>query len=177
MWPRNRQNVAGERQPFVSQEGIMAEADFRLNLDRRRLLATGAAVVTAAITLRADRVEAALADTVQLPALTTEVPPSNVCAATARRLMEIARRNEIRREAKLPLLSVVRELRRMKEQERFEKFERFEAVHAKAVWEKVLKPRREAEGNRNWQPSWMEGVSYQTIFSVNNFTRHAAWQV
>jgi hypothetical protein len=76
-----------------SQEGIMARRDFPLNIDRRRLLATGAAVATAAIALRADRVDAALADTVQLPALTPEVPPLNVCAAAARRLIEIARRN------------------------------------------------------------------------------------
>ena len=61
--------------------------------------------------------------------------------------MEIARRNEIRREAKLPLLPIAKELRRMKKQEELEEFERFEAVHAKAVWEEVLKARREAEGN------------------------------
>jgi hypothetical protein len=63
----------------------MARPDFPLNIDRRRLLAAGAAVATAAIALRADRVDAALADTVQIPALTPEVPPLNVCAATARR--------------------------------------------------------------------------------------------
>ena len=140
----------------------MARRDFPLNIDRRRLLATGAAVATAAIALRADRVDAALADTVQLPALTPEVPPLNVCAATARRLREIARRNEIRREAKLPLLPIAKELRRMKKQEELEEFERFEAVYGKAVWEEVLKPRREAEGNPHWRPNWMEGVRYQT---------------
>ena len=67
--------------------------------------------------------------------------------------MEIARRNEIRREAKLPLLSIAKELRRMKKQEELEEFERFEAVHGKAVWQEVLKERREAEGNPNWQPT------------------------
>ena len=78
------------------------------------------------------------------------------------RLLEIARRNEIRREANLPLLSVVKELRRMKEQERLEEFERFQEAYGKVVWEEVLKPRREAEGNPNWVPSWIEGVRYQT---------------
>jgi hypothetical protein len=100
------------RQPFVSQEGSMAKPDFSLGIDRRRLLTTGAAAATAAIALRADRVDVALADTVQLSALTPKVPPLNVCAATARRLMEISRRNEIRREAKLPLLPIAKELRR-----------------------------------------------------------------
>jgi hypothetical protein len=146
----------------------MAEADFPLNIDRRRLLATAAAVATAAIALRADRVDAALADTVQRPALTPEVPPLNVCASTARRLLEIARRNELRQEAKLPLLPIAKELRRIKRQEELEEFERFEAVHGKAVWQEVLKPRREAEGP-NWRPSWMEGISYQT--QVNTILR------
>ena len=109
-----------------------------------------------------NRADAALADTVQLPALTPEVPPLNFCAATARRLLEIARRNELRREAKLPLLPIAKELRRIKRQEELEEFERFEAVHAEAVWQEVLKPRREAEGDPNWRPSWMEGVSCQT---------------
>jgi hypothetical protein len=35
------------------------------------------------------------------------------------------------------------------------------------VWEEVQKARREAEGNLNWRPSWMEGVAYQT--QVNKF--------
>ena len=132
-----------------------------MNINRRRLLATGAAVATAAIALRADRVDAALADTVQFPALTPEVPPLNVCAATARRLLEIARRNEIRREAKLPLLPIAKELRRMKKQEELEEFSRFEAAYGKAGWEEVLKARREAEGNPNWRPTWMEGLCIQ----------------
>ena len=44
----------------------------------------------------------------------------------------------------------------MKQQEALEDFGRFEAEHGKAVWEQVLKARREAEGNPNWRPSWME---------------------
>jgi hypothetical protein len=42
-----------------------------------------------------------------------------------------------------------------------EEFERFEAVHGKAVWEEVLRYRREAEGSPNWRPNWMEGERYQ----------------
>ena len=56
----------------------------------------------------------------------------------------------------------------MKKQEELEEFERFEAVHGKAVWQEVLKPRREAEGNPNWRPSWMEGVHYQTEVSQDS---------
>ena len=82
--------------------------------------------------------------------------------------MEIARRNEIRREAKLSLLPIAKELRRIKQQEELEEFSRFEAAYGKAMWQEVLKPRREVEGP-NWRPSWMEGVSYQT--QVNKILR------
>jgi hypothetical protein len=147
----------------------MAKPDFPLNIDRRRLLATGAAAATAAIAPGAGSVKAAFANAAQPATLPAETPALKLCAATARRLMEIARRNEIRREAKLPLLPIAKELRRMMKQEELEEFERFEAVYGKAVWEEVLKARREAVGNPNWWPSWMEGISYQT--QVNKILR------
>jgi hypothetical protein len=119
-----------------------------------------------------------LLQTFQSPPLTLEVEPGNFCAATARRLVEIARRNEIRREAKLPLLPIAKELPRMKKQEELEEFERFEAVHGKAVWQEVLKPRREAEGNPNWRPSWMEGVRYQSeVYKILRQRLYAARRV
>jgi hypothetical protein len=43
-----------------------------------------------------------------------------------------------------------------------EEFERFEAAYGKAVWEEVLKRRREAEGNPNWRPNSLEGMFYQS---------------
>ena len=136
----------------------MAGPDFPLNINRRRLLATGAAAATAAIAPGAGSVKAAFAN-----ALPAEAPALNVCAATARRLLDIARRNEIRREAGLPLLSTVKELRRLKQYEDGELFERFKAQHRDVVWEEVLKPRRAAEGNPNWFPrNWAEGVGYQS---------------
>jgi hypothetical protein len=145
----------------------MAEPDFPLNIDRRRLLTTGAAVVTAAIVPRAESARAALANAAQPASLPAEAPALNVSAATARRLLDIARRNEIRQEAGLPLLSTVKELRRMKQHEDSElrrtEFERFKAEHRDVVWEEVLKPRRAAEGNPNWFPrNWAEGVGYQS---------------
>jgi len=153
----------------------MAKTDFPLNIDRRQLLATGAAVVTAAIVPRTGCAKTALTNAAQPATLPAETPALKLCAATARRLLDIARRNEIRRETGLPLLTTSKELRRMKRQEDLEEFERFEAVHAKAVWEEVLKPRREAEGNPNWRPSWTEGVRYQTQVNKilwEQFTAH-----
>jgi hypothetical protein len=142
----------------------MAGPDFPLSINRRRLMTAAAAVTaTGSILTVVKRAAAAAApDLFQYRPLTLEVEPGNFCAATARRLLEIARRNEIRREAKLPLLPIPKELRRMKRQEDLEEFERFEAVYGKAVWDEVLKERREAEGNPNWRPSWMEGVSHQS---------------
>jgi len=137
----------------------MARRDFPLSINRRRLLTSAAAAATATGILPGLKRAAAAAapDLFQSPPLTLEVEPGNFCAATARRLVEIALRNELRREAKLPLLSVPKELRRMKKQEELEEFDRFEAAYGKAVWEEVLKARREAEGNPNWRPNWMEG--------------------
>jgi hypothetical protein len=144
----------------------MARPDFPLSIDRRRLM-IAAATVTATGILPGANADAAAADV--LHPLTPKGEPANFCAATTRRLRTIARRNEIRRHANLPLLPIARELRRMKEQEDLEEFERFAAGRRTAVLEEVLQPRREAEGNPNWRPSWMEGISYQT--QVNKMLR------
>jgi hypothetical protein len=80
----------------------MADPDFPLNIDRRRLLATGAAVATAAIVPNAELPEAALANAAQPALLPAETPALKVFAASARRLREIARRNEIRRQSGPP---------------------------------------------------------------------------
>jgi hypothetical protein len=139
----------------------MARPDFPLSINRRRLLTSAAATVTATGILPGVKLaDAAPADVLQ--PLTPKAEHANFCAATARRLLEIARRNEIRREANLPLLPIAKELRRIKRQEELEEFERFQGAHGRAVWDQVLKPRREAEGNPNWRPNWMEGVAYQT---------------
>lgn len=133
-----------------------------LSIDRRRLLTTVAALAAAGrIAPNLERIGAAMqaqaVDSVLTPAKSSKPP----CTPMARRLAEIARRNEIRREAALPLLSTPKELRRMKQWEKLEEFERFKAELSKAVWDEVLRPRREAESNPNWRPSWMEGLGYQ----------------
>jgi len=136
----------------------MAEPDFSL-IDRRSLLAATAAALTAASAVpRVERADAVGFVEGSPPPINE---PTNFSAATARRLAEIARRNAIRREANLPLLSIPKVLWQMKEQEELSEFERFEAVHGKAVLDEVLKAPRESNGP-NWRPSWMEGVSYQT---------------
>jgi hypothetical protein len=142
----------------------MARPDFPLSINRRRLLISAAAAVTATGVLPGFVcADAAAPDFSQSSELTPEAQSANFCAATARRLAEIARRNEIRREANLPLLSIPKELRRMKDQETSEEFSRFEAQHRKEVWDQVLKPRREAAGNPNWFPrNWSEGVVYRS---------------
>ena len=135
----------------------MAKTDFPLNIDRRRLLVSAAALPAAGFVPGVKGIGPA--DATCLPP--TAVPALNVCAATARRLLEIARRNELRHEAGLPLLPVVPELRKMKRQEDLQEFERFKAVQGKAVLEEILKGRREAEGNPNWRPRWIDVVGYQ----------------
>ena len=66
----------------------------------------------------------------------------------------------------------------MKKQEDLEEFERFQAAYGKAVWDQVLKQRREAEGNPNWRPSWIEGVRYQTeVYKILREQFYAARRV
>lgn len=139
----------------------MAKQEFALDMDRRRLLASVAAVAAASAVPSVERVDVAAPGLSQASPLTPKAAPTNFSAATARRLAAIARRNEIRGEANLPLLPIAKELRQLKEQEELEEFERFAAVHGKAVRDAVLKARREAEGNSNWQPNWIEGMSLQ----------------
>ena len=166
------------REAIEFQEGVMAKTNFPFSLDRRQLLATGIAITASAILPGREPANSGVVPYLAEPSqLTFEAAPTNVSPATARRLAEIARRNEIRKEANLPLLPIAKELRRMKKQEELKQFERFEAAYGKAVWDEVLKVRRETEGP-NWRPrTWMEGVGYRTrVRKVlwEQFTAHQA---
>lgn len=84
-------------------------------------------------------------------------------AQLARCLLEITRRNDIQREAGLPLLSPVPELRRMKRAEMEEEFERFQAAHGRTVFEEML---REARRDPYWRPTWMQAWLSRTAFAA-----------
>jgi Xaa-Pro aminopeptidase len=139
----------------------MAGQEFPVNISRRCLLVSAAALPAASILPGPEPADTAAAAVIQSSAMAMEAEPAKVCAATARRLQEIARRNAIRQEAGLPALSVVRELRHMKEQAEREEFERFAAVNGKAILDEFLKRRREAEGHPNWRPNFLEGMCLQ----------------
>src|ERR1019366_2415005 len=121
-------------------------------IDRRHLLAATAAATAAVAVPVAEFTDAVRAAAAQCP----EIPVRNLCGANAKRLLEIAKRNEIRRKAGLPLLQVTRELRRMKLRDDADEFARFKTAHSNAVWEQVLAPRRNTEGNPHWRPIWSE---------------------
>ena len=139
----------------------MAKQDFPPNINRQRLLVSavsGSSIEPGVGYAKAASATAAAESIASAPG----VQDLNVRPATARRLLEIERRNLLRAEANLPLLSITKELRRMKQQEVSEEFERFAAVHGRAVWEEVLKRRRDAEGNPNWRPNSLEGMCYHS---------------
>ena len=144
----------------------MAKQDFPPDIDRRRLLVSAVALAGSSISSIEAGVEYAKAASVTASAQPIASAPGvqglNVCPATARRLLEIERRNLLRAEANLPLLSITKELRRMKQREVSGEFERFAAAHDRAVWEEVLKRRRDAEGNPNWRPNGLEGMCYHS---------------
>jgi len=139
----------------------MARTDYPLDINRRRLLVSAAALPAASIVPIGKPADTAAAGGIRSSAMAPEAEPANFSPAMARRLLEIARRNEIRQEADLPLLSIPKELRRLKRQEDAAEFERFAAVNGGAVLEQMLKRRRQAEGNLNWRPNFIEGMSYQ----------------
>jgi hypothetical protein len=142
----------------------MAQPIRSKSLDRRQLLTSAAGVVAAGILPGTDQTQAVNSTeavcSASTPAL--EIPALNVCAATARRLAQIAERDRIRKEAGLPLLSITKELRRMKTAADAAEFEAFAAVHRAAVWKEVLAPERERRGDPAWRPrTFTEGLAFQ----------------
>jgi hypothetical protein len=140
------------------------QSDSALGIDRRRLLASAAALSVGNI----PAVEAAVEVATSGPAVigaeipTSDTPAWNICAGTAQKIEEIVARNVIRAEAGLPLLSVARELRRMKQVTDAMAFEEFADGHRQAVWEEVLGSVRAAKGEPNWRPRrLMEGLAFQ----------------
>ncbi len=125
----------------------MANANYTLGIDRRRLLTSAAAAATAAgVVPRSITTEPSQIVDQMRTVTPSEVSP-NSSAATVRRLAEIARRNLIRVEAKLPPLSVATELRKMYRRDRQAAFERFAADHKAAVRDKLLAVHRQASGD------------------------------
>ena len=123
-------------------------------LDRRQLL-RGAAAATAIRALPASEPAVAAPQEIEAANLAGW---SHFSADTLRRPEEIALRNRLRKEAGLPLLSVVKELRRMKTVEDGERFNQFVALHEKAVWDEVLKSVRDGMGDPNWSPNSITGM-------------------
>jgi hypothetical protein len=149
-----------------NEEDRMAKQIQPFTIDRRQLLVTAMTVTATGIIPADARVEAA--DTTGLaPATKTESesPAWNVCSATARRIEEIADRNRIRMEAKLPLLSITKELRRMKQEAdkaaEAAAFETFANTHRARVWEDVMAARRKSDGGNRRVTGWVEGVALQ----------------
>ena len=139
-----------------------------LSLDRRQLLASAAAVTAAGIVPIAEAAKAGNPARAANPATipVSNVSALNVCASTARKIQEIAKRNRIREEAALPLLSIPKELRKIKNAEIAAEFDEFADRHRQEVWKEVLAPVRQAKGEPNWRPTrLMQGFAFQAQVS------------
>ena len=130
----------------------MAKTDFPLNISRRRLLVSAAALPAASIVPIGKPADTAAAAAVQSSAIAPEAEAANVCAVTATRLAEIARRNRLRSEFGLPLLPVAEELRRMKTAADAETFERFRYALREPVFQTMLARARRQHGDAAWTP-------------------------
>jgi len=87
--------------------------------------------------------------------------------ALAAKIAEIAKRNQFRAEAGLPLLSVAKEIRRAKEREaglkEAEQFERFAGPLRERVSAKVLARRRRLGGDAKWTPDgWFGRLGFRS---------------
>jgi hypothetical protein len=69
----------------------------------------------------------------------------------------ISRRNELRQQAHLPLLSVASEARAMKQLEINQVFRNWEAPRRPAVFAEVLQRHREKLNNPSWRPGAISG--------------------
>jgi hypothetical protein len=133
-------------------------ADFP-NLSRRQLLTSATTITVAGIAPNVGfeaHGRSEIAQEVQaLAPPSKEAQAQNFCAVTLLRLREIAERNDARREAGLPLLSVPKELRRMKEVADAEKFRNFAKAHRKRIYQKMLARVRRQCGDPQWAPTGM----------------------
>jgi len=116
----------------------MAKTDFPLSVNRRRLLTAAAAITATGIVPTGNHADTAAAAVIQSSAIAPEAEAANFCAGTVTRLAEFARRNALRNEFGLPLLSVATELRRMKTPADTEKVEKFRNALREPVFQKML---------------------------------------
>ena len=130
----------------------MAEqAEHVFTINRRRLLTSATAVMAAAIMpLPGEPGEAAA---IQPGPLAPEAPAQMFSAANAKRLLEITRRNSLRKEAGLPLLSVTKEIRLMKNVETGERFPEFSATFRNRVRDKALARIQPWQNDAYWKPA------------------------
>ena len=132
-------------------------------LDRRQVL-RGAAAATAIRALPAS--ERAVAAPQEIEASANLVAWSHFSAATLRRLEEIALRNRLRKEAGLPLLSVVKELRRMKTVE--------DGGVSTSLW-RFTKRRFGTRSSNPFATAWAIRIGAQTRSQAWEFKR-TCWQ-
>ena len=126
-------------------------------ISRRTLLGSATALTAANLVPNAKAVEAAQAVRSVSTGMTSQAIP-NYSAYRAPSSGNRSR-NKLRQAYTLPALSIPNELRRMKRAEDEAEFNRFAASRRRAVWDQVLKTRRELEGDPNWRPSWSEGLA------------------
>jgi hypothetical protein len=139
------------------------------HLNRRHLLQSTAVLTTVAITpaITVDRRLAPTAD---------GAPPPAPQLAVAPWLAQIARRNELRRQAGLPLLSVATELRRIKSSQTDQRFATFAAAFQPRVRAKLLSRRRRLCSDPTWRPTgWFAGIEFES--SVSGQLHKLYWRI
>jgi hypothetical protein len=136
-------------------EGLM-RVTFIPVLDRRRLLQSAAVLTTAAVNPITNVPR-------PVPPTTDVAPPPAPKLAVAPWLEQIARRNDLRKQAGLPLLSVATELRRIKSIQADQRFAACCAAFRPRVRAKLLSRRRRHCGDPTWRPlGWFAGIEFES---------------
>jgi hypothetical protein len=130
-----------------------------LNLNRRQVLGSAATITVVGIAPNVGfeahaRLEIAQEAQALAPPF-KEAQAQKFSAITLLRLREIAERNRVRQEARLPVLSVPGELRRMKKTADAEKFRTFAEAHRKSIYQKMLARVRRQCDDPQWAPTGM----------------------
>lgn len=136
------------------------------NISRRELLASTAAMSAASIAPLVKHTEGSTITAQLDPTLTSESIGPTFSPAMARRLAEITRRNALRSEAHLPLLSTAKEIRQMKQAEAAQDFTKFAERFRGRVQAKVLAGIRRRQGDTDWKPvGTFQGMAIQNEVS------------
>jgi hypothetical protein len=137
--------------------------DFAIELNRRGLLVSAAAAVTTSGAIGMVGAELPRgSQTLPISKVVASPRLSNSYVGVASHIAEVERRNLLRKEFGLPLLSVPKEIRRIKTAQAIQSFATFSEKYRSRLVEKMLAKMRRQRSKADWRPVGMiEGFHFE----------------